>query len=67
MIFKVLAAAYAENGRFGEAVETARRGAQLATDQGNPALAAELENNIALYESGRPLRDPSIANGNSSP
>ena len=67
MIFKVLAAAYAENGRFAEAVETARRGAELATDQGNPALAAELENNIALYQSGRPLRDPSIANGNSSP
>jgi protein O-mannosyl-transferase len=67
MIYKVLAAAYAENGRFAEAVETAQRGAQLATSQGNPALAAELENNIALYQSGRPLRDPSIANGNSSP
>ena len=67
MIFKVLAAAYAEKGRFAEAVETAQRGAQLATGQGNPALAAELENNIALYQSGRPLRDPSIANGNSSP
>ena len=67
MIYKVLAAAYAENGRFAEAVETAQRGAQLATSQGNPALAAELENNVALYQSGRPLRDPSIANGNSSP
>ena len=67
MIYKVLAAAYAENGRFAEAVETAQRGAQLATGQGNPALAAELANNIALYQSGRPLRDPSIANGNSSP
>jgi protein O-mannosyl-transferase len=67
MIYKVLAAAYAENGRFAEAVETAQRGAELATGQGNPALAAELENNIALYQSGRPLRDQSIANGNSSP
>jgi protein O-mannosyl-transferase len=67
MIYKVLAAAYAEIGRFADAVETAQRGAQLATGQGNPALAAELENNIALYQSGRPLRDPSIANGNSSP
>jgi protein O-mannosyl-transferase len=67
MIYKVLAAAYAENGRFADAVETAQRGAQLATSQGNPVLAAELENNIALYQSGRPLRDPSITNGNSSP
>jgi protein O-mannosyl-transferase len=67
MIYKVLAAAYAENGRFADAVETAQRGAALATSQGNPALAAELVSNVALYQSGRPLRDPSIANGNSSP
>ena len=67
MIYKVLAAAYAENGRFADAVETAQRGAELATIQGNPALAAELESNIALYRSGRPLRDPRITNGSSSP
>ncbi|MGC2627180.1 MAG: tetratricopeptide repeat protein, partial [Candidatus Udaeobacter sp.] len=59
MIYKVLAAAYAESGRFADAVETAQRGAELAANQGNPALAAELESNIALYQSGRPLRDPS--------
>ena len=67
MIYRVLAAAYAESGRFAEAVETAQRGTELATTQGIPALAAELESNIALYQSGRPLRDPSIANGSSSP
>ena len=67
MIYRVLAAAYAENGRFADAVETAQRGAELATSQGNPALAAELESNVALYQSGTPLRDPSITNGNSSP
>jgi tetratricopeptide (TPR) repeat protein len=38
MIYKVLAAAYAENGRFAEAVETAQRGAQLATSQGKPCF-----------------------------
>jgi len=67
MIYRVLAAAYAESGRFADAVETAQRGAELATSQGNPPLAAELESNIALYQSGRPLRDPSITNGSSSP
>ena len=67
MIYKVLAAAYAENGRFTDAVETAQRGAELATSQGNPGLAAELESNSALYQSSRPLRDPSIKNGSSSP
>jgi protein O-mannosyl-transferase len=67
MIYKVLAAAYAESGRFSDAGETARRGAELATNQGNAALAAELESNIALYQSGRPLRDPGITNDSSSP
>jgi len=67
MIYKVLAAAYAENGRFADAIQTAQRGAELASNQGNPALAAELESSIALYQSGRPLRDPSITNGSSSP
>jgi len=67
MIYKVLAAAYAETGRFGDAVESAQRGADLAASQGNPALAAELESNVVLYQSGRPLRDPSITNGSSSP
>ena len=67
MIHRVLAAAYAESGRFADAIETAQRGAELATTQGNPGLAAELESNIALYQSGTPLRDPSITNGSSSP
>jgi len=67
MIHRVLAAAYAESGRFADAIETAQRGAELATTQGNSGLAAELESNIALYQSGRPLRDPSITNGSSSP
>jgi tetratricopeptide (TPR) repeat protein len=67
MIYRVLAAAYADSGRFADAVETAKRGAELATTQGNPALAAELESNLALYQSGTPLRDPSITNGSSSP
>jgi hypothetical protein len=30
-------------------------------------LAAELQSNIAVYQSGRPLRDPNITNGSSSP
>jgi cytochrome c-type biogenesis protein CcmH/NrfG len=67
MIHRVLAAAYAENGRFADAIETAQRGAELATTQGNPGLAAELESNVVLYRSGTPLRDPSITNGSSSP
>jgi len=67
MIFRVLAAAYAEDGRLSQAIESAQRGADLATSQGNSALAAELQSNIALYQTGTPLRDPSLAAGGSSP
>jgi len=66
IIFRTLAAAYAENGQFSEAIETARRGIDLANSQGNSGLATELQGNIALYQAGRPLRDPSLANGSSS-
>jgi len=67
MIFRILGAAYAENGRLSKAIETARRGSELANSQGNPGLAAELQNNIAVYQSGRPLRDPKLTIGSSSP
>jgi tetratricopeptide (TPR) repeat protein len=65
MIFRILGAAYAENGRFSQAIETARRGVELANRQGNPGLAGELQSNIALYEAGKSLRDASITDGNS--
>jgi tetratricopeptide (TPR) repeat protein len=67
MVFRVLAAAYAEDGRFSRAVESAQRGADLATSQGNSGLAAELQSNIALYQAGTPLRDPSMSASGSSP
>ncbi|PYI89403.1 MAG: hypothetical protein DMF03_07685 [Verrucomicrobia bacterium] len=66
MIFRTLAAAYAENSRFSQAIETAQRAVELANRQGNPGLAAELRNNIALYQAKRPLRDPSLTDGRSS-
>ena len=67
MIFHILAAAYAENGRFSDAIEAAQRGAALANSQGNAGLASELQNNIALYQAGRPLRDPSLTTRGLSP
>jgi tetratricopeptide (TPR) repeat protein len=67
MVLRVLAAAYAENGQFSQAIERAQRGSDLANSQGNPGLAAELQSNIALYQAGTPLRDPSLAPGGSSP
>ena len=67
MIFRILGAAYAENGRFSQAIETAQHGSELANSQGNQGLAAELQRNIAVYQSGKPLRDPNLTIGSSSP
>jgi cytochrome c-type biogenesis protein CcmH/NrfG len=51
-----LAAAYAEAGRFQEAVQTARRALALARAQNLAPLADEVRARIALYESGKPFR-----------
>jgi tetratricopeptide (TPR) repeat protein len=67
VIFRTLAAAYAEKGMFSQAIQTAQRGIGLANSQGNSGLAAELQSNIALYQAGRPLRDPSLTTGSLSP
>jgi protein O-mannosyl-transferase len=67
ILFRTLAAAYAETGDFSKAIETAQQGMELANSQGNPGLATELEGNIALYREQRPLRDPSLTYGTSSP
>jgi tetratricopeptide (TPR) repeat protein len=54
-----LAAAYAEAGRFAEAITTARRALQLATGQNNATLAAALEAELKLYQAGIPFHDNS--------
>ena len=52
-----LAAAYAEEGRFQDAVGTAKEALQLATAQGNQRLAESLGKRIKLYGAGQPWRD----------
>jgi len=49
IVLNTLAAAYAESGRFSPALATAQRALDLATNQGNPGLAAELRKEMALY------------------
>jgi protein O-mannosyl-transferase len=67
IIFRTLAAAYAETGEFSKAIQTAQQGIELANSQGNSGLATELQGNIALYQERQPLRDPKLTNGSSSP
>ena len=52
-----LAAAYAEAGRFPDAVETARRALTLAGQQNKAALASAIRARLALYEGKTPFRE----------
>jgi len=64
-IIMTLAAAYAEAGRFPEAMATARRGLDLAESQATApethSLDDSLRAQLALYQAGSPYRDPSLA------
>ncbi len=53
-----LAAAYAEAGRFPEAVATAEKAEQLATTAGSKKLAGENRQRLELYRAGKPYHDP---------
>ena len=54
---RTLAAAYAENGRFSDAGETAQRALQLAHEGDDSDLAHEIGNDIDLYRANSPRRD----------
>ena len=59
---RTLAAAYAENGRFADAVATAQQAALLAGMQGKRGLAKHLEEDLLLYRAHLPLRENSRGN-----
>ena len=56
IVQRTLAAAYAENGQFAEAIEIAEQARQAALAAGNAGLAADLERSIAAYQSNQPIR-----------
>jgi tetratricopeptide (TPR) repeat protein len=53
-ILRILAAAYAEAGRFAEAKETAQHALEAANIQGDTTLADALQGELALYDLGLP-------------
>lgn len=55
VIFSTLAAAYAEAGRFPEAVTTCERAIQIAKTDGDAAEAARFAQQLARYRAGRPF------------
>jgi tetratricopeptide (TPR) repeat protein len=56
-ILDMLAAAYAEAGRFSDAAKSARHALVLATQENNQALVEGLKARMALCEAGNPFRD----------
>jgi tetratricopeptide (TPR) repeat protein len=57
LVLRTLAAAYAEAGQFGNAIESAQAARQLGRSQGDDSLVTELQQEIALYELGLPYRE----------
>jgi tetratricopeptide (TPR) repeat protein len=58
VILATLAAAFAEAGRFSEAVETAQHALRLAEAQSNASLAGQLQLEMKLYQAGSPYHLP---------
>jgi Flp pilus assembly protein TadD len=58
LILHTLAAAYAEAGRFPEALATAQHALGLAQGQSNAGLAGQLQSEIKLYQAGSPYHLP---------
>jgi len=59
IILHTLAAAYAENRQFREAVEAAQRALGIADANGITLLAESLRNKLALYQAGSPYHETS--------
>lgn len=60
-VLATLAAAYAETGRFAEAVQTAQKAAALAATQHNMPLHDRVELDLKLYQANKPLRLPMLS------
>jgi protein O-mannosyl-transferase len=58
VILGTLAAAFAEAGRFSEAVETAQRALHLAEAQSNPKMTGQLQLELKLYQARSPFHVP---------
>jgi tetratricopeptide (TPR) repeat protein len=58
IILRTLASAFAEAGRFSEAVEAAQRALRVAEAQANTGLAGQLQSEIKLYQAGSPFHRP---------
>jgi tetratricopeptide (TPR) repeat protein len=58
LLIGTLAAAYAEAGRFPDAIATAQKAIDLATAAGQPAIATRNRELLELYRAGQPYHEP---------
>jgi Flp pilus assembly protein TadD len=56
-VLDTLAAAYAEAGRFEEAVRTVQAAIQLASATGRTESARRMQERLRLYQAGQPYRE----------
>lgn len=59
-VHDTLAAAYAEAGRFGEAVQTGEKALTIAESEKQSALAKAIRERVALYRQSTPFRDSMV-------
>ena len=64
---RTLAAAYAESGRFSEALAAAQQASVMATMQGKTDMANRLKKDLVLYREHQPMRNPSLTNSSMPP
>jgi Flp pilus assembly protein TadD len=57
MVLRTLAAAYAEEGDFANAIDTAKRASDLANAQGNGSLVQTLRHELELYQKNTPYHE----------
>ena len=67
LVLRALAAAYAESGKFAEAVATARLALERADATSNAPLSDSLRIQLDLYQTGAPFRDFTAANAPATP
>ena len=59
-ILGTLAAAWAETGKFSEAIATGQRALALAATQTNSTQVEAQRSGLALYQAGNPFRDQEL-------
>jgi len=62
LFLRTLAAAYAESGRFSEAIAVAQQAAGIANMQAKPDMAKRLNGDLVLFRGNLPLREDSPGN-----